>query len=65
LYIMLYDFEDVVKIFPNLYPLIINGKKIRRAVSNKKLSVFYTFSKNSISVVSVLDNRMDNSKWPK
>jgi plasmid stabilization system protein ParE len=61
---MLRDFENVIIIFPELYPPIINGKKMRRAVLNKKLSVFYTFSKKFILIASVLDNRMNTSRWP-
>ena len=64
MYSLLYDFEDVVKVFPDLFPLIINSKKMRRAVMNKKLSVYYTYSKNAISIASVLDNRVSTSRWP-
>ena len=39
---MLSDFENVAASFPQLYPLIINSEKIRRAVLSKQLSVFYT-----------------------
>jgi hypothetical protein len=65
LYSMLGAFENVVVVIPKLYPLIINSKKIRRAVLSKQLSVFYIDSKDRISIVAILDNRMDNSKWPK
>ena len=65
LYRMLSDFENVAASFPQLYPLIINSEKIRRAVLSKQLSVFYTYSKDNLIITAVLDNRMDNSKWPK
>ena len=65
LYRMLSDFEKVAASFPQLYPLIINSEKIRRAVLSKQLSVFYTYSKDNLIITAVLDNRMDNSKWPK
>ena len=65
LYRMIRDFERIVAIFPQLYPLIINSKKIRRAVLSKQLSVFYTYSKGNLIITAILDNRMDNSKWPK
>lgn len=65
LYSMLAGFENVVAIFPELYPLIVNSKKIRRAVLSKKLSVFYTYSNHTLSIAAIFDNRMDNSKWPK
>ena len=45
LYRMLRDFEKVVASFPQLYPLIINSKKIRRAVLSKQLSVFILIPK--------------------
>jgi hypothetical protein len=65
LYRMLTDFENVVVSFPQLYPLITNSKKIRRAVLSKQLSVFYTYSKENLMITAILDNRMDNAKWPK
>ncbi|HEY4325668.1 MAG TPA: hypothetical protein VGN20_16855 [Mucilaginibacter sp.] len=65
LYKMLAAFESVVKTFPQLYPLVLNSKKIHRAVLSKQLSVFYTYSKDTISIAAMLDNRMDNAKWPK
>jgi plasmid stabilization system protein ParE len=65
LYRMLNDFEKVVASFPQLYPLIANSKNIRRAVLSKQLSVFYTYSKENLMITAILDNRMDNSKWPK
>jgi hypothetical protein len=65
LYGMLGAFESIVVVFPKLYPLIINSKNIRRAVLSKQLSVFYLYSKDTLSITAILDNRMDNSKWPK
>jgi plasmid stabilization system protein ParE len=65
LYRMLSDFENVAASFPQLYPLISNSKKIRRAVLSKQLSVFYTYSKGKLMIAAILDNRMDTSKWPK
>lgn len=62
-YSMLTAFEKVVAVFPELYSAIKN-KQIRRAVLSKQLSVFYIVLKENISVVAVLDNRMDDSKWP-
>jgi len=65
LYRMISDFESVVTFFPQLYPLVINNKKIRRAVLSKQLSVFYTYSKDTLIITAILDNRMDTSRWPK
>ena len=65
LYNILADFERIIIIFPTLYPLIENSKNVRRAVLSKQLSVFYTYSKNRVSIASVLDNRMNISRWPK
>ena len=56
-------FENIVKIFPLLYSVINKNTQVRRAVLSKQLSVFYIYSDNQIEVISVLDNRMDNSKW--
>ena len=65
LYRMLSDFEKVVASFPQLYPLITDSQNIRRAVLSKQLSVFYTYSKEKLMITAILDNRMDNAKWPK
>jgi len=63
-YHLLETFERAVKPFPELYPIANNGKKIRRAVLSKQLSVFYRVRHNRISVNAILDNRMDPTKWP-
>jgi len=55
----------VVLTFPELYPLAANGKDIRRAVLSKQLSVFYRIRGGGIiSVIAILDNRMNPAKWP-
>jgi len=63
-YKLLASFEKVISISPEMYPVIIPERNIRRAVLSKKLSVFYRIKKNGISVVAILDNRMNLSKWP-
>jgi plasmid stabilization system protein ParE len=62
LYDLLSDFEQTVVAFPKLYPEFTQTKKLRRAVMNKNLSVYYSLRNRKIVVVSVLDNRMDYSK---
>ncbi len=57
-------FESVIVTFPELYPKSSINKKVHRAVLSKQLSVFYTITKNKISVVAILDNRMSDTKWP-
>ena len=61
-YELLISFESTVARFPDLYSIFSVRKKLRRAVLNKNLSVYYTSTKTKIFVVSVLDNRMDYSK---
>jgi plasmid stabilization system protein ParE len=63
-YELLILFENVIVTFPQLYPLSQKHKNIHRAVLSKQLSVFYRESKNRITVVAILDNRMDPKKWP-
>ncbi|RZA02326.1 MAG: type II toxin-antitoxin system RelE/ParE family toxin [Sphingobacteriaceae bacterium] len=63
-YKMLNTFERVVGVFPELYPKSTQNKKLHRAVLSKQLSVFYRVTKAEISVVAILDNRMDYDKWP-
>jgi len=40
-YSLLFNFEEVISFFPELYPQIIKEHKIRRAVLSKEVSVFY------------------------
>lgn len=63
-YDLLLIFENVVSIFPKLYPQSLKGKNIHRAVLSKQLSVFYKIKKDKIYVIAILDNRMDYTKWP-
>ena len=62
LYNLLEGFENAVVNFPKLYPGFSIRKKLRRAVLNKNLSVYYSVKNNKVIVISVLDNRMDYSK---
>ncbi len=63
-YQLLGTFEKVIVVFPELYKLSVNGNNMHRAVLSKQLSVFYRISKNHITIISILDNRMNPSKWP-
>lgn len=63
-YNLLQIFENVVAVFPELYPQSSKGKNIHRAVLSKQLSVFYKISGDKIYVLAILDNRMDYTKWP-
>jgi len=63
-YKLLASFEKVVVIFPDLHPIVVTRRKIRRAVLSKQLSVFYRIRTNCISVIAILDNRMNPAKWP-
>jgi|ERR1017187_1048903 plasmid stabilization system protein ParE len=58
---LLKTFEEAVSFFPELYP--VSKNKVRRAVLNKNLSVFYRKHKKRIEILAVLDNRMDLSEW--
>lgn len=62
-YALLNIFEKVIPVFPQLYPKSSN-KNIHRAVLSKQLSVFYRVSKTKITVIAILDNRMDSANWP-
>ncbi len=63
-YKLLESFEKIVPVFPTLYPRTKKNKGIRRAVLSKQLSVFYKTTKETIVVIAILDNRMNDSKWP-
>jgi hypothetical protein len=63
-YKMIETFEKVVSVFPELYPKSVKGENIHRAVLSKQLSVFYIILNDEISVIAMVDNRMDYDKWP-
>ncbi len=63
-YTMLQSFEKVVSIFPDLYQISAKSNKVHRAVLSKQLSVFYRASESRVTVIAIMDNRMDYSNWP-
>jgi plasmid stabilization system protein ParE len=63
-YKLLRNFEKTVSTFPDIYPVNFKNEAIRRAVMSKQLSVFYQIIDIGISVVAILDNRMDYNQWP-
>jgi len=63
-YKMLETFEKVVSAFPEIYPKSSQNQDVHRAVLSKNLSVFYTIINTEVSVIGMIDNRMDYDKWP-
>jgi plasmid stabilization system protein ParE len=63
-YKMLETFERIVSVFPDIYPKSIKNQNVRRAVLSKQLSVFYKIKRDEISIIAMIDNRMDYTKWP-
>ena len=63
-YGLLTSFEKAVITFPESFPVTVPRKNIRRAVLSKQLSVFYRIRKMRISIIAILDNRMNPTKWP-
>ena len=59
-YQALTDFEGIICLYPTLYSES-RKTKIRRAVLNKVLSVYYSIKKNKINIVAILNNRWDES----
>lgn len=55
------DFEKIISLYPTLYNQS-NKTKIRRAVLNKVLSVYYTSSESKVSIIDIHDNRWDFAK---
>lgn len=62
-YALLSSFEEMISLFPKLYPETKKKNKIRRAVLSKELSVFYAIKQKQIYVLAVLDNRCDLSDF--
>ena len=59
-YQALTDFEKIISVYPTLYSES-QKKMIRRAVLSKVLSVYYSIKKNKISIISIFDNRWDET----
>jgi plasmid stabilization system protein ParE len=60
-YDSLESFENIIALYPTLYPET-SRLKIRRAVLSKVLSVYYTLGRNKVYVVAIMDNRWDEEK---
>lgn len=60
-YQTLEDVEKIISLYPTLYNQS-NKMKVRRAVLNKVLSVYYTSSESKISIIDIHDNRWDLNK---
>ena len=60
-YQFLSDFEQIIGIFPTLYPESLK-RNVRRAVLSKELSVYYNEKKNKVNIVAILDNRWEQSR---
>jgi plasmid stabilization system protein ParE len=63
-YALLNDFENVIVEFPELFRKSSTNSQLHRAVLSKQLSVFYRHSKHEITVMGILDNRMNPKRWP-
>lgn len=42
---------------PHLFPIFDEGKKIRRVVVRKEVSIFYEIKENEVMILSIFDNR--------
>lgn len=60
-YQTLEDFEKISSLYPTLYKQS-DKVKIRRAVLNKVLSVYYSYTAGKIRVIDIHDNRWDFNK---
>ncbi len=56
---VLKDFEDIVAIFPEIYPESEIKKGFRKAVILKQISVIYSIENEAILVHTLFDNRQD------
>ncbi|MEQ8478844.1 type II toxin-antitoxin system RelE/ParE family toxin [Fulvivirga sp.] len=54
---LLSQFEQVISLFPELYPATNSYPNLRKAVLHKNTSVYYSVEKDSIIVVAMQDNR--------
>lgn len=54
---LLAEFEKLVAVFPNTYPLSHDYKGCRRAVIHRNASVVYEVRKEVIHIVTIVDNR--------
>lgn len=60
-YQLLKNFERIVSQFPRLYQKSSSKPDLRRAVISKHQSIIYSVHRDEIKVITILDNRMDNS----
>ena len=56
---VLEDFEEIVSIFPEIYPESEIKKGYRKAVILKQISVIYSIENEAILIHTLFDNRQD------
>ena len=53
---------EVISKFPFSYPVILNGKQIRKCVLTKHTSLYYKISYKRILIILLFDNRQSSDK---
>ena len=51
-----------IKQFPEMFPVSLKEKGVRKCVITKQVSLFYSLSKEEIVIVALFDNRQSDDK---
>lgn len=51
---------EVLKHYPEMFPLTTVKPHLRKAVINKNSSIYYQFKHGKVHIVNILDNRRNN-----
>jgi len=59
------DFQiERIKKSPNLFPVVNKSLNIRRCIASRQTSVFFVIEENTITTLSIFDNRQDPDNCP-
>lgn len=59
------DSVVVASVNPEIFPLAVGGKKIRKCVVSKKTSFLYKFNSIRLEIISIFDTRQNPNKIKK
>ena len=53
---------DLIRESPELFPIILTRKKIRRCVASPQTSIYYKVTGHNIKIMALIDNRQNPKK---
>lgn len=54
---------NLIKLYPEMCEVSPSKKLLRRCVITKQVSILYTYNKEDINIITLIDNRSENKKF--